>query len=500
MFKNYKCANNNIGDNMENTSLWNSLKLCRYKEKDIKKTDILIIGAGLTGVMTAYFLKDSNKKVTIIDKGSVGRGVTTNSTAKISYIQRDVYQKLNKNFNFETSKLYFESQMDATNIILDIVNKYKIDCDLKEVNSYLFSSTKAGINKVEKEMNILEKLGVECYKVQNLPIDFPCENAFYVKNTYVFHPLKFIYGVMDILKDRVIIKENTLALEVQKKDDEYVVFTNNGIIKTKKLIIACHYPFFIFPSLIPLKNHIEREYVNCGKFDCKEDFAAINVEKNVHSIRFYKDYLIYVSNNHKIHNNITYKKNFIKSQKDFNKYFNSDSVFTWENQDLFSSDNLPLIGIASKNQPDLYIACCYNGWGMTNATIAGKVLSDLCLNRNNKYEKLFSVSRVNLPVILKSPNICMGYLKAYVETVFYKNESFYTKVIDGKKYNVYKDKFGCEHIVERKCPHLKCNLIFNEKSLSWDCPCHGSRFDIDGNVIEGPSKYSIKYECKNKTE
>ena len=129
---------------------------------------------------------------------------------------------------------------------------------------------------------------------------------------------------------------------------------------------------------------------------------------------------------------------------------------------------------------------------MTNGVIGAKVISDLILKNESKYKELFNPKRFNLSMLFNSTFNTLLYAKVYVESVFYNDDVTYTKVIDGKKYNVYRDKNGIEHYVQRKCPHMKCNVIFNKDDLTWDCPCHGSRFDIDGNVLEGPAKYNIR--------
>lgn len=475
---------------MKNNSIWNEVKEYKINSENISNVDVLIIGGGITGVLAAYFLKDSKNKVAILDKGKIGRGVTTNSTAKVSFIQKDIYQKLNKKFNFDTANLYLKSQVEATQIIVKLCKENNIECDLEEVKSFLFANSSRGIAKLHKEIEILDSMGIKS-KAAHLPINFPYKQAYYVENTYVFHPLKFIYGILDIIKSKINIMEETAVLEVKNEDDNYIVFTNTGNIKAKKIIIACHYPFFIKPGFVPLKNHIEREYLNSSKYKCDTNFAAINMEQKTHSIRFYKDNIIYVSNNHRLTNKIDYDKNYEKSKEDFKKYFNKDPEYTWANQDLFTTDSLPLIGSLNDDN-SLLIATGYNSWGMTNGVIAAKVVSDLCLGKNSIYKDLFNPQRFNLSMLISGTFNGLLYAKSYIESAIYDDKVTYTKVIDGKKYNVYKDKEGIEHVVNRKCPHMKCNVIFNKEDLTWDCPCHGSRFDIDGNVVEGPAKYSIK--------
>ena len=153
------------------------------------------------------------------------------------------------------------------------------------------------------------------------------------------------------------------------------------------------------------------------------------------------------------------------------------------NQDIVSNDEIPIIGKIKNN---IYISSAYHAWGMTNSTIGAKLIADLIQNKENKYISLFNPRRINLPLIINSIIGLFRYLKAYIEAIFHKNNPHYVK-INGIFYGIYIDKLGKEHKVKLICPHMKCSLVFNKKELTWDCPCHGSRFDIDGNIIETPA-------------
>ena len=169
------------------------------------------------------------------------------------------------------------------------------------------------------------------------------------------------------------------------------------------------------------------------------------------------------------------------------------------NQDLMMNDSLPWIGILDKNQPNLYIATGYQAWGMTNGTIAGKIIGDLILKKENAYTELFSPLRSMKPNIIPIFTNGLEYLKAYTKTYFNKNPKFHSKhamilKINGIDCGIFIDQVGKKHIVHNLCPHLKCKLVFNTLEETWDCPCHGSRFNIDGDVIEGPATFSIRIQ------
>jgi len=471
---------------MKNKSIWEDSISIDNKQENFKKinTDILIIGGGITGLTTAYFLKDTNKKITIIDKSNVGMGVTCKTTAKITYLQKDIYSKL-KNFHGEyISKKYLESQKEAIRLLTKIIKDNNISCDFEKVKSVIFTMKRSGVNKIKKEKNLLSSWNIKVKEYKNKNI----LSAISVDDTYIFHPLKYLNAIKNIIKDKVSIYENTIAKSIIKKDNQYIIETNQGKIYTTTVVIACHYPFFIFPNLFPLKTYIEREYINSSKIKEPKKFTAINIDKQVHSIRYYQDYIIYVSNNHRLTSKINYKKNYDQSRKNFNKYFQLKPKYTWMNQDIISNDKLPIIGRLKEN---LYISTAYNAWGMTNGTIGAKVIADLIKNKENKYQNIFNPSRINIPLIFHSIIGSFHYLKAYIESVFHKSNPYYIK-IKGMLYGIYIDKFGIKHQVKLICPHMKCPLVFNQEEKTWDCPCHGSRYDIDGNILSEPTTKNIK--------
>ena len=466
---------------MKNISIWSEFK-DNTKNNTLKKdidTDILIIGGGITGVNTAYFLKDSKYKITLIDSKEIGSGVTLKTTAKISYLEQDIYSKLTKMHNSYTSQKYYESRKDAIKLLVKIIKDNNIDCDLEKVSSILFTNEEKNIKKIDKEKRILSSYGESVKDYQD---DF-IKHGFIVNNTYTFNPIKYINGIIKLIKDKISIYENTMALSIKKENDYYIVTTNKGNIKTKKIVLSCHYPFFIIPYFFPIRTYIEREYVCASKVANPKKITTINIDKKLYSTRYYKDYLIYTSHDHKLTSKIDYAKNYNNSKEDFVKYFHKEPDYMWINQDIVSNDLLPIIGKLKNN---IYISTAYSAWGMTNSTIGAKIISDLILNKDNKYIELFNPHRINLPLIINSLIGLFHYLKSYIEALFHKSNPHYVK-INGIIYGIYTDKEGKEHKVKLICPHMKCPLVFNKKELTWDCPCHGSRFDIDGNIIMPPA-------------
>ena len=477
---------------LKNKSIWikNSKEDKTYKNNFENDTDILIIGGGLTGLSCAHFLKDSKYKITLIDKSKLARGVTSKTTAKINYLQGIIYQTLANNFDFDTAKMYYESQKEAIELIKNNIEENAISCDFKKVDSIIFTTKNNGVKKIVDEKKLLECFGVQVYVVPNSNWKIGIK----VTDTYIFNPLKYLNFLINEVKNKINICENCIATNIKKIGQGFEVETNKGKIKAKKVIVACHYPFFIFPLITPLKTYIKREYVTAAKVDNPKNFTAINIDKKLHSIRFYKQYVIYGSNEQKLTNKLNYKKWYEKSRKDFYEIFNKLPEYSWMNQDIVSHDSLPFIGEFEK---DIYIATAYNAWGMTNATIAAKIITDEILNKENKYRKIFDPKRINAPLIFGSILGSFSYLKAYIEAFFVKNNPYYIK-IKGVLYGIYIDEQNKKHCIKLICPHMKCSLVFNKEEQTWDCPCHGSRFNLDGKLLEGPATKNVN--CDKKEE
>ncbi|MDD3340875.1 MAG: FAD-dependent oxidoreductase [Bacilli bacterium] len=486
-----------------NASIWEKTSIQkRIKNKFLpKETDILIIGGGIAGISTAFHLKDSPYKVTLIDKGDVGQGVTAKTTGKLTFLQGLIYDKIKNIYNEEKSFLYLRSQKEAIDIVKSIVDEYKIKCDLTKTPSYVFTEEEKEIKNLKKETELLDKASISYKENQNLPIPYPCKYAFSVEDTYVFHPLKYLESLVTIIKKQdILICEQTMADTITKREDFYLVHTNRGFIKAQYVVVCTHYPFFIKPGFIPFKSHIEKSYVLASKTKNIQNFSAILSKKPSYSMRYYKNHFIYGGYSHRMSDSTNYEENYDTLLEHYLHYFQNKPDYMWSTHDIITEDSLPYIGKIKEDNPFLLLATGFNKWGMTNGTIAGKVLSDLILGRENPYIELFAPYRkYNIKRTLELLKNGLGTSKIYAETKLKRNPSFYKNHVrvykeNGIYYGEYTDEENIKHTVLHKCPHMGCSLIFNSKDKTWDCPCHGSRFTVDGSVIEGPSTMSISVE------
>lgn len=479
---------------MKKISIWNDFKettTCKSVENDMI-VDVLIVGGGIAGISTLYELKDSNLNVLLVEKNTCGRGVTSRSTAKITYLQEKIMMNIRNLVSYDSAKKYLESQIYATERLKNIILKEKIDCDLQEVSSYLFTNNEKNIKKLDAEYKFLKDANIDVLALNSVPFNEKVKKALKVNNTYVFHPLKYINFMKILFQNQIL--ENSKLESIIKENEYYKCKVNNNYIKAKYLVIATHYPYFLLPFLIPFKTHIETSYIGAKKNKSNKEISAINVDKPSISIRYHKDYLIYLYDSFMSSNVKNIKKNF-DNLMSLNKF-----DYIWSNKDIITNDYMPFIGRIEKNCDTFLMACGFNTWGMTNGVLSGKILADIILKKHNKYENLFSPNRsTNLSKFIRFPIDVSSSVKSILKSTKknVNNKQVIYKKIDGDDVAIYIDNKGIKHTVYDRCPHMKCGIVFNEVEHTWDCLCHGSRFDIDGKCIEGPSNYDITYKKRD---
>lgn len=443
---------------MKNISIWqDNLEQKEYTAlHEDKVCDVLIIGGGMTGISTLYHLKDTKLKVMLVEQNKIAMSTTSRSTGKLTFLQNDLIDKIRRSSGDDKARKYLNSQLEAINLITSVIKKEEISCDLEKVNSLLYSNKTKEIDSIKELKKFLESCNIKVSETNNDLVE--SKYMISVSNTYLFHPVKFLIGLANKLKN---IYEMTSVKKIVYEKDYYLCYTDKYKIKTKYVVLASHYPYFNYPFFFPLKASLEKSYLSCFKYKTNKT-SLISYSNPFISIRTYLDNLIYLSNSHSINNDSCDKKHFDELLKKISKLGKPN--YLWSNIDIMTSDGLPYIGEIKDN---MILATGYNTWGLTNGFLAGKIVSDIITKTDNSYISLFSPKRINLERIIG--NI----------TNAYKSISGYAKGLIKSENSI-------------SCPHMGCHLIFNEIENTFDCPCHGSRFDKNGNVIMAPSNKNIK--------
>ena len=474
-------------------SVWSdSCKLKKRKvlDKDIE-TDVLVIGAGIAGILTAYMLRENGKDVVLIDKDEVCSGNTKNTTAKITSQHDLIYDNLISEFGLDMAKQYAKANELAIDKYREIIKERKIDCEFEKHSAYVYSLNE--IDKLKREVEAANKVGISAEFVQNTNLPFKVKGAVKFNNQAQFNPLKFL---KDISQD-LLIYEYTRALEIK----ENLVITNRGNITANNIVVATHYPIMNVPGYYFMRMHQERSYVIALENADNVNGMYIDVEKNGYSFRNYKDLLLLGAIDQRTGENEKggcYDK-LRKIAKDL--YPNSKEKYHWSAQDCITIDSIPYIGRYSNETENIYVATGFNKWGMTSSMVSAMIISDIILGKDNDFSDIFSPKRFDLSLSIK--NIATDMVettKNFIAQKIYIPSSNIEHIknghggiieYNGEKVGVYKNNEGKEFIVSTKCPHLGCQLGWNADELTWDCPCHGSRFDYKGKLIDSPSTKDI---------
>ena len=470
-------------------------------EKDIE-TDVCIIGAGITGIMTAYMLLNKGLKITIIEKKEICGGVTQNTTAKVTSQHGLIYNYLEVTFGTEYARLYLQSNQEAIDKIEEIIKKENIECDFQRTDNYIYTCKEEYLQRIEDEVSTVQNLGLEAELIEKVNLPFEIKSGIKFPNQAKFHPLKYLYKIVEVLRNNgVEIYTNSIVQDTKKSGTGYEIKTESNSIKAKYVVMATHYPIKSFPGLHFLKMYQDRSYAIAIEPQTKIDVGMyVSAESPVASFRPINDKVLIIGGqDHKTGDNSTNLDVCYKSLETYAKeiYPSMKVKYKWATQDCVSLDKVPYIGDFSTLMPNLFIATGYKKWGMTTSHVAAEIIRDKILGIKNKYEEVYRATRFQ-PLknykefgnMLKQSVYSLAINKIKMPKYKYEDlekDSGGVVEYEGEKMGIYKDKEGNIHAIVPYCKHLGCELSWNNLEKTWDCPCHGSRYDYTGKLINEPA-------------
>lgn len=417
----------------------------RRLEQDAK-TEVLIIGGGMAGILCAYLLHQAGVPYILLEAETIGSGITKNTTAKITSQHGLIYDKLIREFGLDRARQYLSANEAA-------LQKYRelccdMNCGFEEKTAYVYSLNDR--RKIEREVAALEKLGHPVQFTDHLPLPFSVAGAVRFPNQAQFHPLKFLSAISKGLH----IYEHTPVRELIGT----TAITDRGRVTAEKIIVATHFPFLNKHGGYFIKLYQHRSYVIALANAQAVDGIYVDEAQAGMSFRNYENLLLVGGGDHR-----TGKQGGAWQElRDFTQqyYPKATEKYHWATQDCMTLDGVPYIGPYSAGTSGLYVATGFNKWGMTSSMVSAMVLCDLVQGKPSPYAEVFSPSRTIL-----RPQLAVNGFEALV---------------------------GLLTPSARRCPHLGCALKWNPQEHTWDCPCHGSRFTEDGRLIDNPATGDLK--------
>lgn len=472
-------------------------------------TEVVIIGAGITGVTAALNFINQGKKVTIIEAKSVGGYTTSHSTGNLYIAVQPYYQNIYKKFNEQVTAQIAHSRKFAIDFIESTIKNLQINCGFHRRPWFLYTNDKKRFDFLEKEVEIFQKINIPIKYIDSIPLPLTCKKAAVMPDQARINPYQYIQELAQYLhRQGCLIYENTRAIEVKETKTGCEIKTAQAKIHCQQVMIATHTPIGINPLQFFVAPY--RSYVVASQQDSLPECHTWDLDDPHHSICTHPlgseqaNVLMLAGSHHKTgqesntSRHFSILQNFLKKELGITSHF-----YQWSAQHFKAADDVPYIGLAHRGAKNVYTATGYFADGLVYGTLAGILLADLMLGKENALNSIYTTKRFNLKsagakLIKENTNVFLQYLKDY--TLLFKKTDYKDlkpgegKVvqIDQEKWAVCRDKNNQLHRVSAICTHMKCMVHWNNSEQSWDCPCHGSRFSKEGEVLEGPATMPLK--------
>lgn len=487
-------------------------------ENDIT-VDAVIVGGGLVGITTAYFLKNEGLKVALIDARKIAKSTTGNTTAKITSQHNLIYDKIKKSMGDESVKQYAKANETAIKTISDIISQLNIDCDFEWKDAYLYTQQEKHIDKVQKEVEAATFAGIKADYMDQIPLPFSILAAMRFTGQAQFHPRKFALAIAgNLASSGVGIFENTRAMDIKEGTKCEVITDKGKKIIADQVIIATHYPFYDGKGFYFARMYPDRSYLLGLKIEESfPDGMFIEVEdkpgRSLRSTPYNDGRLVLIGGEHhktghgentSIHydNLRNYAKNIFTVKEELHR---------WSAQDYTTLDDIPYVGRLTSDTPNIFVVTGFRKWGMTNSIASALIIKDLITKGHNDWQDVYNPQRGNYKAAAASfvaqnadvaYQLISGKLENPDEDLDIKEGQGKVVEYKGKRTGAYKDDKGNIHLLDITCTHMGCELQWNDAEKTWDCPCHGSRFKYDGEIVDGPALQILNHpdEGRNTVE
>jgi glycine/D-amino acid oxidase-like deaminating enzyme/nitrite reductase/ring-hydroxylating ferredoxin subunit len=476
---------------------------------DAGPVDVAVVGGGIAGLTAALLLQRAGRSVILLEARRVGAQVTGHTTAKITSLHTLIYADLAKRHGEETARLYGASNEAALRRIADLVGEFAIECDFERKAAYTYCETDANLPRVREEAEMAARLGLPASFVTEIPAPLRAFGAVRFDDQAQFHPMKYILGLARAFAEAGgRIFEETRVANVEDGEPCRVV-TGTGAVTARDVIVATNLPILdrggFFATNFPRSHVALAARVEPGS---EPDGMFIGVEEPSHSVRACPDpdgpLLICTGAGFKTGQADT-ETLCAELEGWVRRHFQVTGIaYRWTNEDFDSMDRLPCIGRLTSRAKRLWVATGFNAWGMTAGTLAAMILADLVREKPNEWAATYDSTRLKptrtaaQKFLKENLNVAREWLHDHVVPAAKRSVAELAPgegaVVQTKagKVAAYRDEAGAVHAVSATCTHMGCAVAWNGVARTWDCPCHGSRFDLDGKVLHGPAVADLK--------
>tara|TARA_B110001454_G_scaffold218046_1_gene244916 strand:+ start:25139 stop:26743 length:1605 start_codon:yes stop_codon:yes gene_type:complete len=474
--------------------------------------DVCVVGGGIGGLTTAYLLMKEGKTVCVLESFELGSGQTARTTAQFSNVLGHRYYELEKLHGLDGAKLVARSHTAAIEKVAQIIHEENIDCEFERISGYLFQSEKdrqddSQTDTLEREFEACQQVGLNAVvKLESMPIKGFNRSSLRFPKQAQLHPLKYLKRLAEILNDGgVQIYTHSFAEKFQGGKDSFVRTRDGHTVKCQSIVVATNTPINDMFAL-HTKQYAYRSYVLAFRIpeDVVESALYWDTEDPYHYVRCESGHTLIVGGeDHKtgqeLHPERCYERLETWARKHFS--FLGEVLYRWSGQVMEPMDGLGFLGRNPGDYDNVYVITGDAGNGMTHGTIGAMLVSDQIMNRKNQWESLYSPSRISLRATSTFLKENLNTAAQYADWVTTKSVNTLDDLSygEGKVFRdgfqlvaAYRNENGACHTVSAVCPHLGGVVSWNSAEKSWDCPCHGSRFDGHGKVIEGPAITDLK--------
>ncbi len=461
------------------------------------------IGAGITGLLVATQLKRAGVRVAVIEAGRVASGTTGYTTAKVTSLHGLMYRDLVDNAGDELARQYADANQEGLNQIARLVDEFAIDCDFRRADAYTYTVEESQVHRIQAEVDAAAQLGLPATFTQTTGLPFPVQGAIRLTDQAMFHPRKFCLALAErIPGDGSHLFEMTRATDVTG-DGPCNVVTEHGVVRAQHVVVATQIPFLDRGGFFA-RTHPFRSYALAAQLDGTPPMDMyLSIDTPTRSVRPHEEndvsYVILGGEGHKVGEDADTRRRYEALETWARENFPIRSIdYRWSAQDYMPLDDVPYIGRITPDSERILVATGFKKWGMTTGMVAGMILSDTILGQTSPWSPVFDstrkdVSRSPKQFIVDNINVAKDFVGDRIASMttpdvadLAPGEGAIAEA-NGDKVAAYRDDSGALHLLSPACAHMGCLVAWNTAERTWDCPCHGSRFDIDGHAIQGPT-------------